>query len=74
MKSAQSEDLPKDLPRNPRIAPQTWGFHDEIGWIEWEIKELNLTQTDPHPDPICVQNCIQIEHHLQISDASGEIV
>ena len=32
-----------------------------------EIKELDLTQTDPHPDPICVQNCVQIEHHLQIS-------
>ena len=30
MKSTQSEDLPKDLPGNLRIAPQTGGFHDEI--------------------------------------------
>ena len=29
MKSAQSEDLPKDLLRNPWISPQTGGFHDE---------------------------------------------
>ena len=30
MKSTQSEDLPKDLPGNPRIEPQMGGFHDEI--------------------------------------------
>ena len=30
MKSVQSEDLPKDLQGNLRIAPQMWGFHDEI--------------------------------------------
>ena len=30
MKSAQSEDLPKDLQGNTRISPQMWGFHDEI--------------------------------------------
>ena len=30
MKSVQSEDLPKDLLGNPRIAPQMWGFHDEV--------------------------------------------
>ena len=34
MKSAQSEDLPKDLLGNLRISPQTGGFHDEIEWIE----------------------------------------
>ena len=28
-KSTQSEDLPKDLLENPRISPQTGGFHDE---------------------------------------------
>ena len=30
MKSMQSEDLSKDLLGNPRIAPQMWGFHDEM--------------------------------------------
>ena len=30
MKSAQSEDLPKDLLGNPRISSQTGGFHDEL--------------------------------------------
>ena len=31
VKSAQSEDLPKDLQGNPRIAPQNLqGFHDEM--------------------------------------------
>ena len=30
MKSTQSEDLPKDLLRNPRISPQMGGFHDEL--------------------------------------------
>ena len=34
MKFMQSEDLPKNLPGNLRIAPQTGGFHDEIEWIE----------------------------------------
>ena len=37
MKSTQSEDLPKDLLGNPRISPQTGGFHDEMNRIE--IKE-----------------------------------
>ena len=30
MKYMQSKDLSKDLLRNPRISPQTRGFHDEI--------------------------------------------
>ena len=30
MKSMKSEDLPKDLQGNLRIAPQTQGFHDEM--------------------------------------------
>ena len=30
MKSAQSEDLSKDLQGNLRISSQTGGFHDEI--------------------------------------------
>ena len=30
VKSMQSEDLPKDLPGNLRIAPQMGGFHDEM--------------------------------------------
>ena len=30
MKSAQSEDLSKDLLGNPRIAPQAWGFNGEM--------------------------------------------
>ena len=30
MKSTKSEDLPKDLPGNPRISPQKrGGFHDK---------------------------------------------
>ena len=45
MKSAQSEDLPKDLLGNPRISPQTWGFHDEIEMNRIEIKENDPTQT-----------------------------
>ena len=34
VKSMQSEDLPKDLQRNPRISPQTWVFHDEMNRVE----------------------------------------
>ena len=35
VKSAQSEDLPKDLLRNLRISPQNReGFHDEMNRIE----------------------------------------
>ena len=31
VKSTQSEDLPKDLLRNPRISPKKHeGFHDEL--------------------------------------------
>ena len=35
VKSTQSEDLPKDLLRNPRISPQNCeGFHDKMNRIE----------------------------------------
>ena len=54
MKSAQSEDLSKDLLGNLRISPQSHeGFHDELDEKSRKIKEI--WQTDPRPDPICVQ-------------------
>ena len=54
MKSMQSEDLPKDLLGNLWISPQTWGFYDEIGWIDVENKE-DWPNTD-----LCTQIYVQI--------------
>ena len=43
VKSAQSEDLPKDLPGNLRISPQNCkGFHDKMNRIE--TKGIDPTQ------------------------------
>ena len=46
VKSTQSEDLPKDLPRNPWISPQNHeGFHDEkMNRIERKLR--NKSNTD----------------------------
>ena len=44
MKSMQSEDLPKDLQGNLRIAPQTQGFHDEIDEQSQKLKKIDPTQ------------------------------
>ena len=68
MKSMKSEDLPKDLQGNLRIAPQMQGFHDEID-EESEIKGIDPTQIHVQ---ICVLK-VQLSETQYISDLSMKV-
>ena len=70
MKSMKSEDLSKDLQGNPRIAPQMQGFHDEMD-EKWEIKELDLKQTDLCLDLCPERPALRNTTHLRSQYESG---
>ena len=71
MKTVKSEDLFKDLQVNPRISPQTQGFHDELD------EKLEIEELDPKQIPVDLSRStlwsVFWEIQLQIEHITSEM-